>query len=140
VTDAAGELHDAAGHGDLDRVAALLTTGADPNMFDEEGRTPLHHAVAREHLEVARLLLDRGADADACDESSAGNTPLREVAGTCSLAVARLLIDAGADPTIPGWMQITALDKAAARTRGDGPRVYRLLARVAPTRGVRRRP
>lgn len=41
-----------------------------------------------------------------------GNTPLREVAANCSYEVAKILIEAGADPTIPGWMQITALHQA----------------------------
>jgi ankyrin repeat protein len=30
-------------------------------MRDAKGRTPLHHAVARGYLEVARVLLERNA-------------------------------------------------------------------------------
>ena len=49
--------------------------------------------------------------------------------------MAQLLVDSGADPTIPGWMQLSALDKAHGRKRGDGPTVYELL--VAARRGRR---
>lgn len=63
-----------------------------------------------------------------------GNTPLGEVADTCSLAMAKLLVDAGANPTIEGWMQLTALDKAARRRRDDGPKVYELLSQAARRR------
>ena len=47
------------------------------NLF---GETPLHYAIAAcleaplMHLEVARLLIDRGADVNAKDES--GDTPI----------------------------------------------------------------
>jgi ankyrin repeat protein len=112
----------------------LLDGGYDINAFDDLGKTPLHYAVESDRFEVARYLIDRGANVDAHDEARIGNTPLREVAGNCSLRIAQLLIDAGADPTIPGWMQLTALDKAERRQRGDGPKVYELLLRAAATR------
>lgn len=40
---------------------------------DHAGNTPLHHAVACDDLELVRLLLDRGADANACNGD--GRTP-----------------------------------------------------------------
>ena len=56
-----------------------------------------------------------------------GDTPLGEIAGNCSLALAQILMDAGADPTIGGWMNLCALDRAKDRKRGDGTGVYSLL-------------
>jgi hypothetical protein len=38
------------------------------------------------------------------------------------------------NPTIPGWMQLTALDRARKRKRGDGPGVYELLMRAAESK------
>jgi hypothetical protein len=64
-----------------------------------------------------------------------GNSPPGDVAESCSLRIARLLVEAGADPTIPGWMQLTALDRAADRKRGDGPHVYEPLRYAAIRRG-----
>ena len=129
-----GDLHFAAQDGDLARVQQLVARGDDVNAFDDLAKTPLHYAVEFERFEIAEFLIQHGADVNARDEPSIGNTPLREVAETCSLRMARLLIDAGADPTIPGWMQLTALHKARNRKRGEGPSVYELLKRAAQTR------
>jgi hypothetical protein len=38
---------------------------------------------------------------------------------------------ARADPRIPGWMQLTALEKAEERQDEEGQRVYSLLKRIA---------
>jgi ankyrin repeat protein len=131
-------LHAAAQNGDLERLRDLLARGCDLNAFDDLGKTPLHYAAAADRPEVVRYLLERGANVNAHHAPSIGNTPLRDVAENCSLRMATLLVDAGADPTIPGWMQLTALHKAEGRTRGDGPKVYALLLRAAETRGRRR--
>jgi ankyrin repeat protein len=128
------QLHLAARDGDLQRVQQLLGEGYEINAFDDLGKTALHYAVECERFDVAQYLIRRGADVNAHDEGRIGNTPLGEVAGNCSLRIAKLLIDAGADPAVPGWMQLTALDKAVKRRRGDGPSVYALLIRAAATR------
>jgi ankyrin repeat protein len=105
-----------------------------PCMFDDLGNTPLHHAVKKEHLDVAQFLLEHGANVDARHEPTIGSTPLREVADRCSLRMARLLVDAGANPATPGWMGLSALDKAAVRKRAEGPQVYQLLAQAGASR------
>jgi ankyrin repeat protein len=123
-------LHFAAQDGDVNEVRRLLAEGRDINAFDDLGMTPLHYAVMEERFEVARFLIDQGADVNAHHEPTISNTPLSEIAGECSLRMAKLLVDAGADPTIRGWMQLNALDRAEKRKRGDGPRVYELLLRA----------
>ena len=61
----------AARNGQLDAVTWLLDHGAEINAlvprFDV-GCTPLHQAVAGDHIEVAKLLLQRGAQADIRDD------------------------------------------------------------------------
>jgi ankyrin repeat protein len=128
--DACG-LHDAAGRGDLAEVERLLAAGMQVNRFDELGKTPLHHAAAGGHLEVMRRLLSAGADVNACDDSQAGDSPLAAVAQNCSYEVALCLIQAGADPTLPGWMQVTALQRAERRRKPEGRKVYELLLETA---------
>lgn len=116
-------LHWAVQRGDVEEVKRLVSLGDDPNAFDSSihmGWTPLHYAVIDGHLEIMQLLLAAGADVNANDESVIGNTPLREVAENCSYEVAKLLIDAGADPTIPGWMQLTAIHVAQERKKPEG--------------------
>jgi len=124
-------LHFAAQEGDVEEVKRLLTSGFSPNEFDDLGKTPLHYAAERGHVDVIKVLLASGADVNAHDERVIGNTPLRDVADSCSFEVAKLLVDAGADPTIPGWMQLTALDKVNERVRPEGLRVRELLERAA---------
>jgi ankyrin repeat protein len=124
-------LHIAVQDGDLSEVARLVEDGFDINAFDDLGKTPLHWAAKAENLKMVVLLLDHRADVNARHEPSIGDTPLGEIAGTCSFEMARILVAAGADPLIRGWMQLNALDRAKGRKRGDGPRVYELLAVTA---------
>ena len=128
------QLHFAASDGDLSRVRQLVADGFGVNAFDDLGRTPLHYAAERGHLAVVTFLLGNGADVNAHHEPTIGNTPLGDIAGECSLEMARLLVEAGADPTIRGWMQLNALDRAKARLQGEGPLVYAFLAEAASRR------
>lgn len=123
-------LHYAASIGDLAAVRELIRDGSDVNAFDN-GKTPLHYAVDDGHVEVAKALLEAGADVNAHDPAVIGDTALGWAADHCSLEMARVLVAAGADPTIRGWMQLCALDRAKERWRGDGPAVYELLAGAA---------
>ena len=130
------DLHFAAQDGDMIRVRQLLADGRSPNSFDEISMTPLHYAAGNGHIDVMRVLLETGANMNAHKEARIGNTPLRNVADECSLAIATLLVDSGADPRIPGWMQLTALDKAEERRDQEGQRVYALLKGVADRLGA----
>jgi ankyrin repeat protein len=132
-------LHDAAQSGNIEEVKRLLNEGYQPNEFDDLGKTPLHYAAEGRHLETMKLLIDSGASVNAHDERVIGDTPLGEVAGSCSYEVAKLLIDSGADPTIPGWMQLTALHKVRDRKRPEGLRVRQLLEQAARRLGKSRR-
>ena len=125
------QLHFAAQDGDLNRVKDLVAKGFPINRFDEIDKTPIHYAVEEEHFKIVNYLIKSGANVNAHNENNAGNTPLRQVAESCSFEMAEILIKAGADPTIPGWMQITALDKASKRKKNEGKRVYQLLKEAA---------
>ncbi|MDT7870756.1 MAG: ankyrin repeat domain-containing protein [Thermoproteus sp.] len=68
------ELYDAAYEGDAERVRELLKKGADPNVQDEYGDTPLRWAAFNGHVDVVELLLEHGADPTVKDK--VGMTPL----------------------------------------------------------------
>jgi ankyrin repeat protein len=73
-------------------VRLLLADGLSPNTTDpEQGDTmPLHAAAQSGAIDVVRLLLEAGADANCCDD--AGNTPLVNATTNGQLACARELI------------------------------------------------
>jgi hypothetical protein len=50
---------------DMTRIEKLIEDGADLEMTDEIGRTPLWHAVIIGHREIIQLLLDHGANTEA---------------------------------------------------------------------------
>jgi ankyrin repeat protein len=125
-------LHFAASDGDLDKVKDLVQKGFDVNAFDEIlSFTPLHYAIKGRHIEVAKYLISVGADVNAHHLEKIGETPLGEVAANCSYEIAELLVKAGANPTIPGWMKITALQRASERKKEEGKQVYKLLLEVS---------
>jgi ankyrin repeat protein len=129
------KLHFAADEGDLEEVKKLIKSGYDINAFDEDlSLTPLHYAIANEHYEVAEYLLESGANINANEEEKIGETPLGHVAAKCTYEMARFLIRHGANPTIPGWMNITALDRAKARKKQEGKKVYSHLLNAAVTK------
>lgn len=84
--------------GDIRKVQHLLETHTlDINWRGDDGTavTPLSVAASHGQLEIARLLLQRGADPDLA--SAENETPLRFAAYHGDLAMCQLLIDAGAD-------------------------------------------
>lgn len=126
------QLHFAADEGNLEKVIELIDEGYDVNLFDSDlSLTPLHYAVRGGFIEVSQYLLNNGANVNAHDEEKIGETPLGDVAATCSYEMAELLVRAGANPSIPGWMQITALHRAKDRKDQEGKKVYELLAKTA---------
>jgi uncharacterized protein len=115
-----------------DVAALLLECGADPKVADSTGMTPLYAAVDMNTLQfmhgrpsvrpsgglsavdVAKLLLDRGADPNAALKGPVlqrhnnaplqtlgeGTTPLMRAAKSGDVVLMRLLLDHGADPKL----------------------------------------
>ncbi len=134
TNDGYTSLHCAAQSGFVDIVALLLAAGCPKSMncFDYVAHTPLMWAAQNGHYEIARILIEAGADLNANDESRIGDTAIRYAVAAGNFNLVKLLLDAGADPTIPGWMNVSALGKAeslanSAQQDSDAKRIYTLL-------------
>lgn len=88
-------IHKAAFRGDLTKMKELLAEGADPNMPDEKGLTPLMLATQKKHKDIVELLLSHGADINA--KLDYGFTALFYPCMFGDVELAKLLIDNGAD-------------------------------------------
>jgi ankyrin repeat protein len=94
----------AARRGSVESASAALAAGADVHGTDDRGRTPLMEAAFNAQLDVARLLLERGAKVDARDDVGFGAlhyavlSPMHE--GADAPGMVRLLLEHGADPNI----------------------------------------
>jgi hypothetical protein len=75
--------------------APTATADVDISKRDLFNWTQLHHAAHDNSLDIATLLIDRGADIEATNND--GRTPLLQAAHDNSLEVATLLINRGAD-------------------------------------------
>ena len=55
-------LHHAARENGVETVEVLLALGADPNILDPQGISPLRVAATNENLDIAKILIEGGAD------------------------------------------------------------------------------
>jgi ankyrin repeat protein len=148
--------------GDIARQ--LLALGANANVRDKEGTTPLHNAVRDGDEELAQLLVASGAEVDAKDGSDvtplhyavrghkgitalllahgasvhtvdgSGDTPLHEAALRGLDEIVALLLAHGADVNAKNVHGWTPLDEA---TRRDYPKVVQLLTAKAKEAGAK---
>ena len=79
------------------------------------GWTPLHYAATRGHRDMMRLLLDNDAYIDS--ESANGTTPLMMAAYSAPPLAVKLLLEEGADPTLVNSGHASALDLALSKDR-----------------------
>jgi ankyrin repeat protein len=109
----AREMLKAANAGNVARVRELLEENADlVHATDAEGSTPLHCAAWKGHTDVAKALLDYGADVNALDQRThRGGTPLHAAAHGNQRAVAALLLAHGADPAAANAEGLTPLQE-----------------------------
>lgn len=128
---AAGEIHRAIEAGDTELVATLL--GADPALVSAPDQSqyrdlPLHVAAAQGNVEIARLLLDAGAEVDAGDSDL--STALHVAAVRGQLDMVNLLMERGADLAFQdnngAWSMSFAL------SRNDTSVVDRIMEAGAP--------
>ncbi|XP_032232683.2 protein phosphatase 1 regulatory subunit 16A isoform X2 [Nematostella vectensis] len=88
-------LLEAATRGDIEEVKALLESGIDPNLANEDGLTGLHQACIDGNEDIINLFLEKGASLDATDRELW--TPLHAATACGNIDVVEYLMDEGAN-------------------------------------------
>lgn len=100
---------------------------------NKTGWTPLHYAATNGHLPVIELLLEQHAYIDA--ESPNGSTPLMMAAHYGTPAAVKLLLEAGADPLLRNQLGLTAIDFANRGNRKDSAELIAGFVRSTKPKG-----
>src|SRR5207302_4775305 len=99
----------------------LIAAGADPNarsLGKQFAETPLHWAASSDDLDVARALIDGGADLEAPDGSI--GTPLGNAIGYACWNVSRLFVARGARVDTLWHAAALGITNMRSQTRGGG--------------------
>ena len=104
-------LHMACPHGNIDGAKLLVDNGAEIEVMDDDGCTPMRRAIESGHKTVIRLLLEKGANPNS-EPRDSYDTYLYDAASYDCIDIVGSLLDAGADPNWEGEYAKTALDMA----------------------------
>ena len=116
---------------ELDWVGFLLNRGADPNVGDAKGDTPLMIAAGIGFEEAAAAVVGRGAKVDAAHPH--GETALTRAVQSKQARMVELLLRAGANPDKPDHVTgYTPRDFARRDTRN--PQLLKLIESVKPAK------
>jgi uncharacterized protein len=124
------DVFEAAAVGRIERVRELVES--DPALvsaFSPDGFTPLHLAAFFGYPDIARLLVEHGADTQAVARNPMQVMPLHSAAAARQLEIAKLLVDRGADVNASQERGFTPLHEAAQN--GDVELTRLLLERGA---------
>ena len=105
-------LNKAVRDGNIEDVKTLILNGAEINSMDVSNRTPLDWAVFKNHILIAKLLLQNGADVNMGHGGTIFNTPLHVAAGFGCLEMVEMLIRKGADIEAKDYLARTPLHLA----------------------------
>jgi len=100
---------------------------------NKPGWTPLHYAATHGHLEIMNLLLEQHAYVDA--ESPNGTTPLMMAAMYGTPSAVKLLLESGADPLLKNQLGLTAIDFAFRANRKESADIIAAFVRARQPRG-----
>jgi ankyrin repeat protein len=110
-------LHLAAMDGYAEVAAVLLKRGANVNIVDKDGDTPLSTAATFDRRDVAEVLIANGADVHRA--GAEGWTPLHSAARQHDLSLMKLLLDHGAPINVVNKHHQTPLDVATTAETAD---------------------
>lgn len=96
ITSGDTGLHIVVARSDVLWVRFLLQRGADPNIRNKKGITPLQLATSLSFTDGVEALIKGGASVNVSDQT--GETPLISAVHARNVAMVRLLLEKGADP------------------------------------------
>lgn len=109
----------------------------DPNRKNPDNLTPLHLAARQGHLEISRLLLEKGADPNRMQNTTA-RTPLHLAVQHQHEQVTKLLLERGANPNLVArYGKGETLAPLQLAARSGGGEIARLLLRYGARLGSR---
>ncbi|MFH1038870.1 MAG: ankyrin repeat domain-containing protein [PVC group bacterium] len=117
ISGCASTLQKSASKGDLTKVNELIADGGDVNVRDDEGWTPIYHALQNNHAAVVEALLENGADLNVRDPN--GQTPLSLAVVYSGIETVELMIAAGAAVNVADSLGRTPLHNAAIKGRPE---------------------
>lgn len=129
-----GALHIVVKRGDSTYLNFLLSKGADPNVRDGQGDTPMMTALLGGFVPGVEVLLNRGGNANLAN--SRGETPLIRAVQLRNMEAVRLLLASGADPDqTDNVAGMSARDYARVDTRA--PAIAKMMADAPKAAGRR---
>jgi hypothetical protein len=131
LTASCANIHEAARHGEIEAVTAMVDDGDAVDRRNDEGMTPLMIAVRADRMDIVDLLLERGADVSVRDDK--GYTALWHAFQTENAAAFQKILERDA----PTDRFLAAHDPGAlppARRR-----LFRLAAEYDLVKGIQRR-
>ena len=100
---------------------------------NKPGWAPLHYAATKGHVAVMELLLENHAYIDAASPN--GSTPLMMASLYGTASAVKLLLDAGADPLLKNEQGLTAIDFAYRDSRAESAEIIAAFVRGKQPKG-----
>lgn len=95
---------------EIEIIKLLVNRGADVNLKNEYGVSPLHKAILLGSPEIVELLVDKGANVN--DEKWYGFFPLHDAVMENNVDIVKILVHSGAKIDVFNWQNNTPLDLA----------------------------
>lgn len=114
-----------------EKVERLLELGADIDVKSSKGKSALHCAAKAGFVKVINLLIEKGANIDATDNT--GETPIFEAIrstikdGEKQRAALKTLLAHGANPNVKNNRGLTPLQVAQQKRRTDSDKIIEIL-------------